>query len=388
MAMQKEKRMKNNTHLRQESIKRVLSEIRLRGPVSKRELQAITGFSWGNISSIITLLMNEKYIIVSGKQETYVGRKPEEFDINTNDNYIIGIDFNSEGALVLLCDLKGRVTKEYKTSFTEKHKDSVLNALYALLEKVIEDNKAKNMLHIAIAMQGEVDTEQGISVQIAAIDGWKNIPVCEEIKKRFDIDTTIYHDPDCLLYAEKHHGCLRGKNVENAILLRIDHDIGIAAMLNGKIYMGNKCKTCEIGPTVVPVKGESGWSLLKHIIGEHAVAEAYMKHTGEIRECKEIAVLAENGEAKAKEIFTGSGNALGFALHNTISLMNPETVVVFGEFTRYSHLFLEETKKVLGQLSDKKVPEMAISALNNDSAAVGASIFTADTVIRKLEFEE
>ena len=75
--------MKSNTQLRQESLKKVISVIREKGPISKRELQRITGFSWGNISSTITLLCEEGIISCAGKQETGLGRRPEEFDINT-----------------------------------------------------------------------------------------------------------------------------------------------------------------------------------------------------------------------------------------------------------------------------------------------------------------
>ena len=81
--------MKSNTQLRQKSIKKVLNEIRIRGPLAKRELQEITGFSWGNISSITTELFNDNYITASGKIETYVGRRPEAFDINENDTQIV-----------------------------------------------------------------------------------------------------------------------------------------------------------------------------------------------------------------------------------------------------------------------------------------------------------
>jgi predicted transcriptional regulator len=67
--------MKSNTQLRQESLKKVISVIREKGPISKRELQRITGFSWGNISSTITLLCEEVIISCSGKQETGLGRR-------------------------------------------------------------------------------------------------------------------------------------------------------------------------------------------------------------------------------------------------------------------------------------------------------------------------
>ena len=376
--------MKSNTQLRQESIKKVLFEIRENGPVSKRELQKLTGFSWGNISSVTSLLMNEKYIMTSGKQETYVGRKPEELDININDNYIIGIDFNSQGILAVLCDLKGRVITRKETVFGEKNYTYALNKLYSVIEKIISDNRLKNISHIALAMQGKVDTENGISVRISAIKGWENVPVCQLLKDRFNIAAVMLHDPDCLLYTEKKFGFFKGKDIDNAILLRIDHGVGIAAMLNGKMYMGIKGKTCEIGTNIVPIKGTDKWVLLKDIMREDAVSKAYGK---ENIKCEEIARRARDGDNKAVKIFEVIGCALGVALNNTISLLNPETVILFGDFTKYSDLFLPPTKSELKHYLKDTAPEMVLSRLSGDAAAVGAALFAADMVIENLHFD-
>ena len=378
--------MKVNTQLRQENIKRVLSEIRRNGPLSKRELQAATGFSWGNISSVTALLISEKYIMTSGKQETYVGRKPEELDININDNYIIGIDFNSAGILAVVCDLKGRVVKKYETGLKEKDKDHALANLYSLIEKAISDNKSKNIASIALAMQGEVDTENGISVSIPAVKGWENIPVCDELNKRFGLDTVMLHDPDCLLYTERSFGALNGKNTENAILLRIDHGVGIAAMLNGRMYMGNRGRTCEIGTNAVPVKNTDKWVFLKDIMREESVSGEYHEYDKTHKRCEEIAGLARHKDEEAVRIFENIGYALGFALNNAISLLNPETVILFGDFIQYSDLFLPEAVKILKQTLSEDVPGIVISELNSEAAAVGAALFAADKVIENLNF--
>lgn len=377
--------MKGNTQLRQENIKRVLSEIRKNGPISKRELQAATGFSWGNISSVTTLLMNENYIMASGKQETYVGRKPEEFDININDNYIIGIDFNSEGILLVLCDLRGRTVKHYQLKHDKKTKVCALENLFLLVEKSIKDNTLKKISHIAIAMQGEVDTQNGVSVKIADISDWKNVPICEKLKNRFGIECIMLHDPDCLLYTENYFGVFSENPAENSLLLRIDHGIGIATMLNGKMYMGNKSKTCEIGTTAVPQCDEQGWKMLKDIISEAAVKQEFFRLTGEEKDCDKIAEAALKGNTAAVEVFKRLGNALGFALNNAIGLLNPEKIILFGEFTRYAPLFIAETTAVLSRLCND-VPEIFISQLDNDAAAVGAALFAADRVIEGLEF--
>lgn len=376
------KKMKGNTQLRQENIKKVLRTIRQHGPVSKRELQKHTGFSWGNVSLITTLLANEGFIVASGKQDTGVGRKPEEFDININDNYILGIDFNSESVLAVVCDLRGRVVSSRHTLFKEKTKISALNELYLTIENLLSENIGKNISYIALAMQGKVDIERGISVKISEIEGWRDIAVCELVENRFHIKTVMLHDPDCLLYSEKCFGRLRDTEISNAVLLRIDHGIGIACMLGGKMYMGNRERTCEIGTTAVPTK--NGWELVKNIVKEKAVENKYRALTNRTYSCAEIAAFAQKGDEQAKEIFSDLGETLGFAINNTVSLFNPDIIILYGSFAKYGDLFLEETESLLKKLCENEIVPIKFSGLDDKAAAVGATLFAADKVIEEL----
>lgn len=376
--------MKGNTQLRQKSIKKVLNEIKNRGPVSKRELQDITGFSWGNISSIITELETQKYISVSGKQETFVGRKPDVYDINSNDNYIIGIDFSSKGVLAVLCDLKGRVVLKSATAFSEVNYENAINTLYSVIEKIIKKNKNKKILHIAVAMQGEVDHESGISVRIYAIKGWKNVPVCKLLRDKFAIDTVMLHDPECLLYTEKNYGILEGVSIENAMILSMtNHGVGIAAMLGGKMYMGNRGKTCEIGTAIVPYS-DGDWYQLDGIIKERWVINQY--NSEKDITAQDIAEKARNGESFASEIFCNIGKALGIALSNASYLLNPEKIILFGSFCKYSDLFLGSTENQLNAIMGEDSPTISLSSFDEDSAAVGATLYAADIAIKELEF--
>lgn len=382
--------MKGNTQLRQESLKRVLFEIRSGGPVSKRELQEVTGFSWGNISSITKALLENKYIMPSGKQDTASGRKPEEFDINLNDNYIIGIDFNSESVLVILGDLKGRIVSKYSAEFIEKTREKAEELLYSLIEKIIAENSSKNIPYIAIAMQGEVDTQNGISVRISAIKGWQNVPICEMLEKRYNKKTVMLHDPDCLLYAERFFGILKQGDTENAILLRMDHGIGIAAMLENRMYMGTKGRTCEIGDMLVPLGEDNERKFIRELISEKGIVRQYCALTG----CKEaisadiVAEFARTGDKTAKLIFDKIGEALAIALNNTANLLNPEIVVIFGAFRRYADLFLDDTVRILEELMGDKKPIIKLSDLEMSAAAIGAVLFAADMFIEDIVFVE
>lgn len=380
--------MKGNTQLRQDSIREVLSEIKYNGPISKRELQDKTGFSWGKISFISNLLVNENYVMTVGKQETVVGRKPEELDININDNYIIGIDFYNDGILTVVCDLKGRVINKYQQDFAKQDYDTALATMFSLVKKAIYDNPKRKIIEISIAMQCDVDTENGISKGIRAIDGWKNVPVGKLLYDKFNIPALVLHDPDCLLYAERFYGSLRDDKVQNVALLRLDHQgIGIAALLDGEMFTGVNARKCEIGTIAVPDE-ENGYRLLYSIISKNYIKREYFKLTGEKLSCDEIADLARSGDEDALKIFKHQAMALGFAFNSMISLLNSEKIVIFGEFSKYLDLILPDAQKVVRDLLYGQCPEIVISELQNEAAAVGAALCASDRVINGLEFSE
>ena len=380
--------MKGNTQLRQESIRQVLSEIKYNGPISKRELQDKTGFSWGKISFISNLLLNEGYVMTVGKQETIVGRKPEELDINITDNYIIGIDFYNDGVLTVVCDLKGRVINKYQADFAKQDYDTAVETMFSLVKKAIYDNPQRKIIEISVAMQGDVDTEKGITKGMRAIEGWRNVPVSQLLYDKFKIPALLLHDPDCLLYAERFYGSLRDDNVQNVALLRLDHQgIGIAALLDGEMFTGVNARKCEIGTIAVPDE-EKGYRLLYSIISKNYIKREYFKLTGEKLSCEEIADLARSGDQDALKIFKHQAMALGFAFNSMISLLNSEKIVIFGEFSKYLDLILPDAKKVVCDLLYGQCPEIVISELQNEAAAVGAALCASDRVINCLEFSE
>ncbi len=375
--------MNNNTLLRQESIKKVFSAIREKGPLSKRQLQELTGFSWGSISSITAVLTAGGYLTPIGKQNNGVGRKPQSFDISVEDNFIIGIDFNFHGVTAVLCNLNGKTVWEVEKVFHVKEKNYTLDILYSVIEKARRFLPDKKITAIAIAMQGTVDTKTGVSARIDGIDGWENVPIAELLQSRYGLEVLVLHDPDCLLYAEKYFGAIGGNGTENAVLIRMDHDIGIGVMYRGTILMSGRGATCEIGTMVIPVK--TGRSVLKKIVSTIAVEERAAKQSGVKRTFEEIAALAASGDPAAKALFSEIGTALGFAINNVSILLNPEKVVLYGTVARHAELFRAELNNALKTVMGD-YPSVLISKLDGGAAAIGATLFAADLFVEKNHF--
>ena len=387
--------MKGNTQLRQESLKKVLTEIRKSGPVSKRELQKITGFSWGNISSIITLLCDSGYIVSAGKQDTGIGRKPDEYDINIDNNFIIGVDFSSAWVFALVCDLRGRIVKEFKVDipYTKacRTREFAQKLLFKIVGEAVEFCNGKNVSYIAVAMQGDVDTVNGISVNLSSIDKWENVPVCQMLEEKFNVKTVMLHDPDCVIYAERFYGALADDDINNAVEIRFEHGLGIAAILDGKIYKGNNGRTCEIRKMLVPSKNEDGYNSLTEILGGmENLTKAYYKAAGDKVSFEALGELARNGNKHALEIFNEVITALAFALSNVCALYNPDKIVIFGELNKVEDLIIDCLEGLISELmeEDEIIPKIEISKLDYTAAAVGAALFAADYMIEQLYFEK
>ena len=375
--------MKNNTLLRQESIKKVFSVIREKGPISKRQLEDITKFSWGNISSIISLLSAKGYLMINGKQNTGVGRKPESFDVNNNNNFIVGVDFNVIGVTVVLCDLSGKIVWETELFFNKLEKDYMLEVLYSAVNKAFEYAKDKNILSIAVAMQGEVDTKNGISLCIDKVKDWNNVAVADILKEKYNVPAIVLHDPDCLLYSEKFFGAINNTNTENAVLIRIDHGAGIGVMCRGEILMSRKGETCEIGGMVIPF-GKEG-KQVKNILSTISVCDTYNALSSKKLTFEQIAHLAYAKEKTAQAVFEEVGAALAYTVNNVSVLLNPEKVILFGTLAQYNDLYIETVNNILSRLMQNPVP-IVISKLKRNASAVGATIFAADYFVQNADF--
>lgn len=116
----------------------LLETIQKSAPISKRQLQDTTGFSWGLTSRLTNELADNGYIVSARKVDSGVGRRPDEFDINPHANYFIGVDFSSARAMVAVTDMKGCVVDRYQLVWKEREKESVLRQLFELLDIVVE----------------------------------------------------------------------------------------------------------------------------------------------------------------------------------------------------------------------------------------------------------
>lgn len=363
----------------------VLRQIMINGPVSKKELQEVSDISWGMISNITTQLLEEKYIESCVRETQGVGRKAEEYDIRHDQHLCIGIDFNYNGMLAVIADMKGRVLEQQERQFEVREREYALSQVFEVVDSFFERFRDREILGIGFAIQGIVDIYEGISVLISAIDGWEDVPLRKIVEERYGVNVFLEHDPNCIMRCEQICGCLKRRNVEEVVLVNHDPRIGagMSIMTRGQICHGFHGKAGEIGTMPVDITSEGNYRYMEGHMTKEGLLRDYKELTGKEITYREFQELLQKNDDSCLEIYHRLGEYLGFAMGTAANFLNPQVAIVHlsGQKQKYLHnRILDMTKRIF---YDKTI-EVQLSMLGQEAKAVGAALIVSEYAIKQL----
>ncbi len=372
----------SNQKMRQKNIKKIFLSIKSDGPITKRDIQDKTGLGWATISVSTKDLMEQGHISLIEKSDTAVGRRPELLDINSMESLLCGIDFNSNGVLGVVTDLKGRIQSKCAKKLTIKTREAALEVLCSVLDEFLEQYGDK-IRRIALGMQGDVDIETGTSVRIVHIENWTNVPLKQMLEDKYGIPTLVIHDPDCMMQAENVLGKMEQQALSNVLLVNLnEYGIGMSVLTDGKIRCNQKGMFGEIDRTIVAP--DSDRIFLAHHCDGKGIQDDYELLKGERVSLEEIIGRAETGEEESCRLFSQYAKYLGISLVNAITLFNLEVVILRGTLSRCFPLFLNELSEFVKKNTYNKHVQLRISNLGDFACANGAALFAADMEIEEI----
>lgn len=346
----------NMIQVQRSNVQILLQKVKENGPISKRELQEITGYSWGFISQAITKLVELGYIEAEEEKESIgVGRKAEKFSVRKNRNFYLGVDLDGRDVVVVITDMSGYVIEKTKHTWTVFTKAYVIEKMFQIIDSYVEKYGDKNIIGLGFAVQGVVDVSTGVSMHIARIPDWKNVPLKQMAEERYEIDVMVVHDPDCLLKCESCFGVLKGDDAQDVLEINFNYGfgVGMSIMVNGQIYVGHSGRAGEIGHT----------SLGTHQNGRmERLAEHAQKKVGEI----DTELLCDH---LARSIVTAS------------ALFNPSVVVLYTMECDYKQELFQTIQKRFKEAEYDKVVGLRLSSLPREAKAVGAALIMIDRTI-------
>ena len=334
----------------------VLGIIQKNGLVSRREITTISGLSWGGMTKIVNKLLEKEYITESKiKTTSESGRIPSVLSVNTERNFVVGLDINHTGLSAVVVNMTGEILKRYSAPTPSKDKKSFLAETMSFVSKVFSDYENGVIISIGIAMQGIVDHKRGISIRFPGVDDWDNVPIKDIFEKEFNVSVFVEHDPDCLLSPH-----LKYDKPENTILLRIDKGVGMAATLYGKMIKGEGI--FEIAHNIVIPDGK------ECSCGRRGCLQAYVS-----------ACTKDNNIVKEK--LEELALPLAITINNLSSIFCADRIILTGALMKDSDLFKDKIQSKLTEYDCNSVIEYTEIS---DNAEYGAALIAINKSINTL----
>lgn len=308
--------------------------IRKKGPLTRRQIEAETGLSWGAVSNVTARLIELGYVHecrdVEGGAPSSAGRTPIYLKADGEKHFVIGMDVNGSGFRAVMMNLRGEAVATVCRPALHKEKEELLRGICELTREILDYADGKHVLCIGVAMQGTVDAEKGVSVRFPRCKGWESVPLAAILEDAFGLPAFLEHDPNCTLYAYS-----APSKIDEAILVRIDRGIGMALMMGGRIF--ERFGAFELGHTVVHPNGAPC------TCGNRGCLEAYASMTGMSENAgipfETLAERAKYGDADALARFHEMADSLAVAIANAARLLNVHAVVLSGDMLSYRELF-------------------------------------------------
>lgn len=274
----------------------------------------------------------------------------------------IGVDIGGGSIKVSLFDKKGDELRS-QISPTPEHLDnqSFLKNLKDTIRPLIPD-----AIGIGVGSPGPLDNERGVMISSANMQGLKNLPIKEELKKEFSLPVWYENDANCAALGEAYFGSY--KNTESQLIVTLGTGVGGGFVNRGILYSGYLGNGIEIGHTTSVIGGALCGCGVKGCVESYFSTRGFLNRYAEksnqtLGNAEEFFQLVRKKDSLALEILHFGTLALAHAVRGAIHLLNPEAVVFVGGITKSYDLY--------GKLLESEIRTTIFPVLN-DRLKIGA----------------
>src|SRR5574340_480387 len=198
---------------------------------------------------------------------------------------------------------------------------------------------------IGICAPGPLNPKTGVVLNPPNLFGWHNVPLAEDVSRRFGVPCRVENDANAAGLAETLFGAARG--YASVLYVTLSTGIGAGIVLDGRIYHGKNGAAAEGGHVTVDYRSRAVCNC-----GVRGCIEALASGTAMARRATELIneypetllrepVTAEDigrgvaqGDELALRILDESCEMLGAWLGSMISVLDPGIIVIGGGVAR------------------------------------------------------
>jgi len=305
---------------------RVISALRKKGSLSKKEIAYICRLSLPTVDNILRAFLKKGVVREAGYETSSGGRRPMLYQSNDKIKYAVGVDFEIPELTLLITDLSGSpVNKVLSYLPLEARADRAIQFVGEEIDNLIKDTKLRKEDIVGIGFGAPAFISNGeITISGKNLPSWSNVPVKRMLQEITGIPVIVDNDVNLMTLSESHH-----MDYQDDVLIyltlrrgtRGDIRMGGGVLLKGEVFHGAHGNAGTLRHAYM--------NLPKRMNAEEAIEEAIAYHD-------------------PQEMIEKLKNHLITPMINMISLFDPNRAVVnAGILGEWEHLFIQDCQREL-----------------------------------------
>jgi glucokinase len=317
----------------------------------------------------------------------------------SKDQIVIGVDIGGTNTTIGIVDFNNNILLE--KSFLTKPDQGAVTFSQSLAQYI---NNAYSLYKNEYNLEGIGIAAPGANYQNGIIESpanlkWGNVNFIELMKQHFQVPITLINDANAAALGEHQFGSAKG--MKNFIVLTLGTGLGTGIVVDGHLLYGENGYAGELGHSVIEKNGR------QCNCGKNGCLETYVSASGikrtvfnllcnsndpsELRHMdfdnitgKIIGDLGIKNDPIAVKAFNYTGEILGIALSNLVTLFDPKAIILSGGLMEADELLLKPTyttfENYLLNIYKGKVKIIKSGLMNGKSAVLGACSFIRENI--------
>ena len=357
----------------------VFAAILSRGPVSRGEVAQLTGLSQSTITKAVKPMLAAGYLVEGREQAQGRGRPANPLRVNTERHYAVGVKLSPHEIVAVIANPRAEVLASARLALPGRSVEEVTVQIGTVVGELLgrRPEFRARVEGLGLALGGLVDARG--TLRYSPLLGWRDVPLASLLEAATGLYTVVENDVNALAVEEQLFGA--GRGVPTFAVVTVGAGVGCGLVVHGELVHGSGGMAGEIGHIALDPEGElcacGNRGCLETIASDRAILAAIARDGGPfLTSVGEAALLAREGNERARAAFARAGEALGRALAILANIVNPSRVVLSGEGVIASDLLMDHLAAALDRHTFANVagiPEIVTRPLSDETWAKGAA---------------
>jgi predicted NBD/HSP70 family sugar kinase len=367
----------NQSGMRAQNERLVLSLVRQHGALAKSDIARITGLSAQTVSVIMRALEQDGLLLRGEPVRGRIGQPSVPMSLNANGAFFLGLKIGRRSADLTLIDFLGRTLATERYIYRYPTPGAVVAFVARTLPTITAILPAEAQSRISgmgVAMPFQLwNWVQFIGAPQAEMDAWRDRDIQSELAALSGMPVYVQNDATAACGAELVFGS--GERPRDFLYFYFGYFIGGGLVLNGQLFTGRTGNAAGVGP--MPVPGPDGrMRRLLGVASMSALSQA-MDTAGESSDhLWEQHLEWRVSDSVLSAWLDGAAEGLASAILSAATLMELEAVLIDGWMP--AHIRTEITNRTRAalhrlDLSGVDAPQIREGTVGPEARALGAA---------------